>query len=78
MQDFLIDLAVIIFICSPLALTAFSIYRGDFKRVITPFSPPSELELRERANETMLRHERRALYERSYSQSKCNSEPLEK
>ena len=78
MQDFLIDLAVISFICLPLALIAFSIYRGDFKRVITPFLPPSELELRERANETMLRHERRALYERSYTKSNCDSEPLEK
>ena len=79
MQDFLIDLAAIIIICSPIvAIIAFGIYKGDFSRVNQPTSPPDELELRRRANETMLRHERRALYERSYIQSKCDSEILKK
>ena len=79
MQDFLIDLAAVIIICSPMAvIIAFGIYKGDFSRVSEPLPPPDELELRRRANETMLRHERRALYERSYIQSECNSEPLKK
>ena len=74
MQDFLIDLAAVIIICSPMvAIIAFGIYKGDFSRVSEPPPPPDELELRRRANETMLRHERRALYERSYIQSKCDS-----
>ena len=79
MQDFLVDLAAVIIICSPIvAIIAFGIYKGDFSRVSEPPSPPSELELRERANQTMLRHERRELYERIYIQSKCNSELLKK
>lgn len=75
MQDFIIDLAAVIIICSPMvAIIAFGIYKGDYSRGREPSSLPDELELRRRANETLLRHERRALYDRSYTHSKCNSE----
>ncbi len=70
MQDFLIDLAAVIIICSPMvAVIAFGIYKGDFSRVSKPSLPPDELELRRRANETMLRHERRASYERRQTEA---------
>ena len=53
MQDFIIDFAAVIIICSPMvAIVAFGIYKGDYSRGSEPSSLPDELELQRRANET--------------------------
>lgn len=68
MQEFLINAAIILAICSPTAaVIAYSVYKGDFSRAGGLSSAPDELELRRRENETILRHERRAAYERHFN-----------
>lgn len=65
MYEFLVQAGTILAICSPTAaIIAFSAYKGDFSQKHEPYSPPDELELRRRDNETMLRHERRAAHAR--------------
>ena len=68
MQEFIINAGIILAICSPSAvIIAFSICRGDFSESDGRPSPPDELELRRRENETMFRHERRAAHERHFN-----------
>lgn len=77
MKEFFINAGVVLGFFTPTAaIIAFNIYKGNFVRDSEPYSPPDELELRRRDNETMLRHERRADFARRMKELETQTIPM--